>query len=72
VQSYQLKDDTAAGVLTLTGRSADRRAVTLRYTREGDGLLLVAGRVGDDAIQARLRAVDHTKFPLRQHLWGPR
>jgi hypothetical protein len=72
VQSYQLKDDTAASLLTLTGRGADRREVTLRYTREGAGLLLVAGRVGDDTIQARLRAVDHTKFPLRQHLWGPR
>jgi hypothetical protein len=71
VQSYQLNDDVNAGVLTLTGSGAGPRDVTLRYTREGDGLLLVAGRVGEDPIQARLRAVDHTRFPLRQHRWGP-
>lgn len=68
LERYQSNDDTGSGVLTLTAQPPQSRVITLRYTKEPENRLLVAGRIGDADVQARLRAVDVTKLPLR----GPR
>jgi len=68
MERYESKDDAGSGVLTLTAQPPESRVITLRYTKEPENRLLVAGRIGDGDVQARLRAVDLTKLPLR----GPR
>jgi len=66
VNPYNMSDDPVSGVLTLTAIGGKSPVVTLRYTREADDRLQVSGRVGEDVVQGRLRAMDLTQFPLRR------
>jgi hypothetical protein len=54
--------------LTLIPLEGGGDGLILRYTHEADGRLLVEGSVRGDAVQAHLRALDLTQFPLRQPL----
>jgi len=66
LEPYEIKDDPVSAVLKLTPQRPASRVVTLRYTKEGNNFLRVAGEVGDDTVQARLRAIDLTHFTLRR------
>jgi len=60
--------DAPAHTLTLTPAQGKAEPLTLRYSQEEDGRLIVDGNISGAAVQARLRATDVTKFTLRQPL----
>ncbi len=68
VQRYRARDDATAHTLTLTPADGKGEPLSLRYTQEADGRLIVDGTIGGNAVRARLHVTDVTKFPLRQPL----
>ena len=66
VDSYALTEDSANHTFTMTGRGRDAKPLTLRYKRETDTLLVVAGPFNGHAVEAQLRPVDVSKLPLRR------
>ena len=68
LQRYEVSVDEAAHTLTLTPAQGKGDPLTLRYSREGDGRLIVDGNINGAAVRARLHATDLTKFTLRQPL----
>lgn len=68
LQRYSFRDDGPAHTLTLTPVQGKAEPLTLRYSQEADGRLIVDGNISGDAIRARLHATDVTKFTLRQPL----
>ncbi|MGE5834445.1 MAG: hypothetical protein ACM4AI_08220 [Acidobacteriota bacterium] len=68
VERYRVRHDALAHTLTLIPLEGQGDRLILRYTHEADGRLLVEGSIRSDAVQAHLRAVDLTQFPLRQPL----
>jgi hypothetical protein len=68
VQRYRFRDDATAHTLTLTPPDEKGEPLSLRYTQEADGRLIVDGTIGGNSVRARLHVTDITKFPLRQPL----
>ena len=68
LQRYSVRVDAPAHTLTLTPAQGKAEPLTLRYSQEEDGRLIVDGNISGAAVQARLRATDVTKFTLRQPL----
>jgi hypothetical protein len=68
LERYEVLVDVPAHMLTLTPRVETSERLTLHYSQEPDGRLVVEGTVRGDAVRARLRATDITKFTLRQPL----
>jgi hypothetical protein len=68
LERYEVLVDVPAHMLTLTPRVETSERLTLHYSQEADGRLVVEGTVRGDAVRARLRATDVTKFTLRQPL----
>lgn len=68
VERYTVRHDALAHTLTLTPLEGRGDSLILHYTHEADGRLLVEGSIRSDAVQAHLRALDLTQFPLRQPL----
>ena len=68
LQRYSFRVDAPAHTLTLTPVRGKAEPLTLRYSQDGDGRLIVDGNISGDAVRARLRATDVTKFTLRQPL----
>jgi hypothetical protein len=68
LQRYSVRVDAPAHTLTLTPAQGKAGPLTLRYSQEEDGRLIVDGNINGDAVRARLRASDVTKFTLRQPL----
>lgn len=65
MEQYSVKEDSAKGVLTFTGRGKDAPVLTFRYQRAGQDLEL-GGLVEGKQVAARLRAMDLTSFSLRR------
>ena len=68
LQRYSFRVDALAHTLTLTPAQDKGEPLTLRYSQEADGRLIVDGNIRGDAVKARLHAADLTKFTLRQPL----
>jgi hypothetical protein len=68
VVRYDMRVDVLTHTLTLTPRDRAGEGLELHYSQEADGRLVVEGTVHGDAVRARLRATDITKFTLRQPL----
>jgi hypothetical protein len=68
LQRYSFRVDAPAHTLTLTPAQDKGEPLTLRYSEEADGGLIVDGNIRGDAVRARLHATDLTKFTLRQPL----
>lgn len=66
VESYSVTEDSTNHTFTLTGRARDTKPLSLRYKRETDSLLIVAGRVDEREVEATLRPMDVSRFPLRR------
>ena len=68
LQRYSVRVDAPAHTLTLTPAQGKGEPLTLRYSQEADGRLIVDGSIRGDAVRARLRVTDVTHFTLRQPL----
>jgi hypothetical protein len=67
-ERFQVRHDAAARTLTLNSPDGKSAPLVLHYTQETDGRLLIEGDVRGDAVQAHIRAMDLTRFTLRQPL----
>jgi hypothetical protein len=68
LQRYRFTDDSATQTLTLIPAEGKDTPLTLHYTQEAEGQLVMDCTVGGDVVRARLRATNVTHFTLRQPL----
>lgn len=68
LQRYSFRADASAHTLTLTPAQEKGEPLTLRYSQEADGRLVVDGIIRGDTVRARLHATDLTQFMLRKPL----
>lgn len=68
LQRYGVRVDAPTNTLTLTPAEDKGEPLTLHYSQEADGRLIVDGNIRGDAVRARLRVTDVTQFTLRRPL----